>query len=150
MSHTSVIKAIVISDVRALRAAIKELKREGVKCDLLENAVPRAYYTNQDGLGKADFVVKLDDSKYDIGLYQNKEIGGYEARADLFNASNNIAKVLGVTQANGKSRESAALGKLYQKYAVNAAERQALEQGYSTQRNTLQDGSVQLTLTAAA
>ena len=59
MSHTTAIDSVIISDVAALQAAITELSREGISCELLENAKPRAYYSSQEGLGQARYVVKL-------------------------------------------------------------------------------------------
>jgi hypothetical protein len=147
MSHSTVVDSIVITNIRALRAAIKELTKAGVKCDLLENAVPRAYDTNQKGLEQAPFVIQLHGSRYDVGLYHNRELGGYECRADFW--SGDVAKQLGSEQKNGVQQEQAWLGKLYQTYGVVAAEQQAAMQGYSTARTTKTDGTVQLVLTAA-
>ena len=147
MSHTSTVASIVITDIKALKAAIKELNNAGVNCEFLENAVPRAYFTNQDGLGVAPYVIKLNDSRFDVGLYKNKKIGGYEARADFW--ANEVANQLGAPQKEGVQEEQAMLGKLYQTYGVVAAERQAAAQGYTSSRSVKKDGTVQLVLTAA-
>lgn len=147
MSHTTSIDAVVITDIAALRSAITELKRNGISCDLLENAIPRAYYPNQEGLGEAPFVVKLSDSKYDVGLYRTDK-GNYEARADLYN--NQVANVLGVTPKEGETKQQAALGKLYQMYAIHATTRKATQQGYVVNRTAKNDGTVQLQIAVAA
>ena len=145
MSHTTAINAIKITDVSALKSAIVELKAHGVKCDLLENAVPRAYYEGQEGLGKADFVVNLKDATYDVGLYQDEDKKGYTARCDFYRGS--IEDVLGSTREEGEDAEQAKLGKLYQTYAIHAATNAAVQQGYSVQRINQEGGRVQLQVT---
>ncbi len=148
MSHTSTINAAVITDVHALRAAINDLKQAGVKCDLLENAVPRAYYSSQRGMEKADLVVKLHDSKYDVGLYKQEGKNSYEARTDFYN--HQVEGVLGVTPQGEETPDQARLGKLLNAYAVNAATRKASQQGYQVSRVNNSDGSVQLRLQVSA
>jgi hypothetical protein len=145
MSHTTAINCIKITDISALRSAITELKSHGVKCDLLENAVPRAYYPNQEGLGKAEFVVNVKDARYDVGLYKDKEGVGYEARCDFYTGS--IEDVLGAKAQKGEDIEMARLGKLYQTYAIHAATNAAVQQGYSVQRINQEGGTVQLQVT---
>jgi hypothetical protein len=144
MSHTSEITAIVFTDVGALQAAATELNQKGVSCALIQNAVPRAYFQNQVGLEQAPYVLRLNNCVYDVGFYSNGK-GGYVARTDLWGGS--IAGQLGVPTTGTESREQAALGKLYQAYAVNAAIRQAAKQGYRTQRSVRPDGTIQLTMT---
>ncbi len=61
MSHTATIKTLMLSDKHAITAAIAELKTKGVNCELLENAVPRAYYSDQKGMGAADMVRAHED-----------------------------------------------------------------------------------------
>lgn len=146
MSHTTAIKSVVISDVTALQQAITELQSEGVNCELLENAMPRAYYANQKGMESAPLVVKLSDASYDIGLYDNGE-GGYEARTDFYGGT--VEKVIGAKAAGPEDREQARMGKLFQRYAVCAAENHAALNGYSSTRDTKADGSIQLVLNAA-
>lgn len=146
MSHTTTINSVVISDMAALNAAIEELKDSGVNCQLLENARPRAYYAEQSGLGNAPLVIRLLDSKYDVGLYDNGD-GGYEARCDFWNGD--VERQLGNEPEAPEMAQQAKLGKLFQTYAVCAAENHAAMNGYSTQRHQKDDGTVQLVLTAA-
>jgi hypothetical protein len=146
MSHTTKIDSVVISDVGALAQAITELTAEGVRCELLENAMPRAYYNNQKGMETAPYVVKLHDSKYDVGLYDNGQ-GGYEARADFW--AKEVENVLGAKAAGAGDAAQAKMGKLFQRYAVVAAENHAAMNGYSSQRNEQADGTLQLVLNAA-
>lgn len=146
MSHTTTIAAIAFTDMQALQAAIDELKSNGVKCDLLENAQPRAYYPNQEGMGVAPYVVKVHDASYDVGLYPAAEGQGFEARTDLYGGS--VQKVLGAVAGEGETKEQAAIGKLYNTYAVHVSTREATRNGYQVQRVNRPDGSVQLRLTA--
>lgn len=142
MSHTTTIDSVTIKDVNALRSAVEELKRNGVNCDLVEDQIPRAYYSSQAGMdSKAPFVVKLNDSRYDVGLYSDGK-GGFEARADLFGGD--ISRSLGAKAQKGENTQQAAMGKLFQTYAIHAATRKAASQGYSVQRVTQDDGTVQL------
>lgn len=146
MSHTTEISAIVFTDMDALRATVADLNKSGVRCSLVPDATPRAFYANQNGLGAAPFVLRLEDSPYDVGFYPNGK-GGFLARTDLWGG--HIASQLGVPVAQQKAGEAAAqnaMGKLFQGYAVNAAVRQAAKQGYRVIRSTRPDGSVQLTM----
>lgn len=142
MSHTTSITDIVFSDIDALRAAVAELKTKGVNIVLEKGGAPRAYFTNQTGMGDADYVLRLKDSRFDVGLYKNNEKGGYEARTDLF--AGEVSRVLGVKQVKGMSLERASLGKLYQTYAIHAATRQAVKKGYTVNRINSPDGTVKL------
>lgn len=146
MSHTTSIGSVVISDVSALNAAIRELKGEGVNCELLENAVPRAYYADQPNMGLAPIVVKLNSASYDVGLYDNGN-GGFEARTDFYGGS--VERELGTKQYEKGEAEQAKLGKLFQRYAVCAAENHASMNGYVATRDTKADGTIQLVLNAA-
>lgn len=145
MSHTTTISAITITDANALRAAVDELKRRGMNIELETNSAPRAYYSNQDGMGVAPYVVRLRDSRYDVGLYEKDK--GYEARADFW--AGDIEKVLGADAREGEDPGQAKLGKLYQMYAVCAAEQQAFRQGLNPRRVDLEDGTIQLQMEVA-
>jgi pyridoxine 5'-phosphate synthase PdxJ len=142
MSHTTTIGSIIISDVQALNAAITELKAEGVNCDLLEGVKARAYYADQKGMENPDFTIKLHDGKYDVGLYKTSDGKGYEAKADFY--AGNIERILGVQAGEGDDPYQAKMGKLYQKYAIHAATRKAVQQGMTVNRINNADGTVQL------
>ena len=144
MSHTTEVLDIVFNDIEALTMAVKELNAAGVRCTLEKGGKPRAYFENQEGMGEADYVLRLQDSPYDVGFYQNAKLKGMVARTDLF--QNRVAKVLGVQARDKESTTQAAMGKLYQAYAVNATIRQATKQGYKVRRVTKQDGTVQLVM----
>lgn len=150
MSHTSTIKAIKIVSISALRSAVEELASSGVKCSLLENATPRAYSRGQAGMGKADFVLKLDDCPYDVGFYKQGEGKDqhYEARTDFWQG--HVARILGAPASKAENAEQAQMGKLFQKYAINAATEEARRKGLQVRRQTGDDGSIKLVLTGAS
>lgn len=141
MSHTTTISTLLLSDVKAIKGAIKELQSQGVKCDLLEAAVPRSYQGNT--MKKADFCLKLHDSPYDVGMYKNKD-GEFSLATDFY--MGHVEKILGVTPGKDDDRNQAKLGKVYAAYASNAIERQAAQQGYSVSRVKGDDGGVRLVL----
>jgi hypothetical protein len=145
MSHTTSIKAIKIVDINALQAAIDELNQKGVKCSLVADAQPRAFYPNQQGMGKADYVIKLDASRYDVGLYKQED-GSYEARTDFWGGD--IEKLLGGKATSDEYKESAKLGRLFQLYGVNATQNKLRMQGKSVRRvENEQTGQIQLVAT---
>lgn len=145
MSHTSTVKSIKIQSVTALRSAIQELAQSGIACSLVENATPRAYFDSQAGMGKADFVIKLDHSKYDIGLYKTDV--GYEARTDFY--GNHINAVLGAPASCAETREQAQMGKLFQMYGIHAATEAARKKGHMVRRIAKPNGTVALEITGA-
>lgn len=142
ISHTTEIADIVFSDIAALTAAVNELASKGVKCSLTKGGTPRAYYENQQGLGPADYVLRLDGAPYDIGFYQDAKKKGLVARTDLF--AGRVAGVLGAPATGKETAAQAALGRLYQTYAIHAATRKAVAQGLSVKRMNNADGSVKL------
>lgn len=144
MSHTSVVKAIKIQSLDALRSAVAELAQSGLKLTLQENATPRAFYANQAGLGKADIVLRVEDAQYDVGFYKNPE-GYYEARADFFGGS--IARVLGAAPSPGSTMDQAALGKLFQMYGIHVATATARKQGHMVRRIQKANGMIALEVT---
>lgn len=118
-------------------------EKMGVKCVLKEDAVPRAYYPagQQQGMGKAPFVLELTNSRYDIGFYPDGN-GGYEARTDFWNGY--VQKEVGVQACSTASVEQAKMGKLFQAYGVAVSIEQARKQGYNVRRVEGKDGAVQL------
>ena len=94
MSHSTTIKTVPISSRSALRAAVAELQTRGINIELVEDAKPRMYYSDQIAkqiVGKegadefdfnsdpdvCDFVIKVPGSFYDIGLLRNAGGSGY-------------------------------------------------------------------------
>lgn len=142
MSHTTEISSIVFSDIAALQAAVNELSSKGIRCSLVKGGKPRAYYQDQQGMGNADYVLRLEDSPYDIGFYQDAKAKGLVARTDLF--AGHIARILGVKAQGNENAQQAALGRLNQTYAIHAATRKAVQQGMTVRRINNDDGSVRL------
>lgn len=144
MSHTATINSIKIVSITALQAAVNELAQSGLKCSLVPDSTPRAYFPNQPGMGKADYVLKLNDSPYDIGLYKGAD-GSYEARTDFH--ANHINKLLGAPASSPETREQAQMGKLFQLYGVHAAAEAARRQGHMVRRVAKEDGRILLEVT---
>jgi hypothetical protein len=147
MSHTSTIKAIKIVSIQALRSAVEELASGGIRCRLEDGGTPRAFYPNQPGLGAADYVLKLDDCPYDVGFYKSDDGKSYEARTDFW--MGHVEKILGTPASKPEHEEQAKMGKLFQKYAVNAATEEARRKGLQVRRQTADDGTVKLVLSGA-
>ncbi len=145
MSHTTTIGQILFADQAALRAAIVELKDRGVDCELLEQVAPRAYYQNQ--MGVAPLTLKLNNSRYDVGFYPNKD-GALEAQCDLW--GQDIERELGAPVEEGVTREQAAIGKLRNAYANQVIQNHYASQGGMIDRQENADGSVNLTVRFAA
>lgn len=142
MSHTTEVSNIIFADIAALTAAVNELSNKGIRCALVRDAKPRAYFENQQGMGKADYVLQMHDAPYDIGFYKDSKRNGYVARTDLF--AGHISRILGTPKQKGESEQQAAMGKLYQTYAIHAATRKAVASGMTVQRINNADGSVRL------
>ena len=145
MSHTSSIKSVKIVSVDALRAAVFELASSGIKCSLIENATPRAYFKDQQGMGKANYVLRLDNANYDVGFYRQED-GSYEPRTDFFGGT--VAREIGGQATSSEKQEQAQMGKLFQAYAIHATIEQARKRGQAVMRHTdPKTGKVMLTVT---
>lgn len=155
MSHTTSIKSIKIMDIAALRAAVNALANNGVNISLQEGGKPRAYYSTQEGMGAADFVIRLPGAAYDIGLYKDKD-GSYEARTDFHRPWDKskgcaVEDVLGVKASDSDKVAQAKLGKLYAEYAAQATIMKARAAGYTGIRRVMQkDGSEKIIMNLAS
>lgn len=157
MSHTTTLKGLQIKDVAALRQTVVDLQSLGVKCSLVENQKPRMYFQNQSEMageqfgkngGLCEFVLKLDDSRYDVGFDLGID-GTYSPVFDAFGGS--VQRVIGARQAKidnyGMTGSAKTIGLLLQNYAKNAAINSAVSQGYSVDSVIVDDaGTVQLVL----
>lgn len=101
MSHTTRFKSS-FNNPDVLQRAVLMLQHEmfgSVRCQLLQNAVPRMYFKDQFQKdvkkGFCDYVLKLEDCPYDIGFLWNAETQSYELIFDEW--ADNIAKVLGLS-----------------------------------------------------
>lgn len=146
MSHTTAINAVKITSITALQAAVAELAMNGVPCSLVANEKPRAFFDNQQGMGVADYVLKLTNSKYDVGFYKQDD-GSYVARTDFWGGD--IQKNLGAAPSKPERAEQAKMGRLFQLYAVHAATETAKRKGLSVRRINGQDGKIKLELMGA-
>ena len=195
MSHTTSIKTTPIKSVTALQTAIAVLQSQGINITLERNAVPRMYYADQiakhvkskqdtaqragqahEGLRfhenpeECDYVIKVADAYYDIGLiynqhgelvpffddYQHMSIA--ESMAKGFSTEERpIRKFLGAQFAGAVEHWSGereageqqlhSVGKLMQQYSIAAACEQAASEGYIVSSTSLDEhGNVHLTI----
>lgn len=143
MSHTTTITKVVFSDVDALVQAVDQLKADGVRCELKQHCKPRAYYENQAGMNtNMPYVLYLQDSRYDVGFAPAEELNGYVIKADFFGGD--IAKAIGAKPRMGENAEQANVGKLVQYYALAAAQKHWVMQGYTVDRVNQANGDVTL------
>lgn len=148
MSHTSEFKDVQIKNIAALKSACARLTNAGISCELIKDAVPRAYFRDQKGLEKAEWVIKLTGCKYDIGLYRSAQGGSYEMRADLWDG--HIRKYVGLSIADEKKFSSSnptqtqlVAGKLLQAYSVEVVKQALVSRGRNFTESTI-DGKVTL------
>lgn len=139
MSNNAIINAVSINDVNAIRAAVDELKQQGVNIALKENAKQRSYFTSQEIL--CPYVLHLPDCRFDVGL-KAKAGGGYEMVCDLHNGL--IAQHLGTTKGTSDS-EQKAVGRFLQTYAKHAAMNAATAAGHMIEQcYNDEEGNVQI------
>lgn len=160
MSHTTTVKSVPIRDIAALKQAVKDLQRQGVKCELKQDAKPRMYYQDQLGrqLGKdnenCEFVLELKDAPYDVGFIKQPD-GTYQPVFDDWQKK--VAGQIGnpatgpvehwsgnrdATEQTGRS-----IGKLLQGYSKHAAINAATANGYVVEGTvTDQEGNIHLIL----
>lgn len=148
MSHTTTLKSLVIRDVDAIKSAVADLQKKGVKCRLVENERPRMYYATQHK--ECAYVLKLDDSAYDVGFDRQPD-GTYTPVFDEWRGY--VANAIGAAGANAKTAEEralAAIGQFSQGYATHAAINQAVMAGYSVDSvETDAEGNVHVMIAVA-
>ena len=147
MSHTTTIKAVPVTDISALQAAVAELKAKGVNIELIQDAVPRMYYANQHG--KCDYVVQLNNSRYDVG-FEKQADGSYTPVLDTW--AGEINRSIGASCPLGEYADQGlhAIGQLMQSYSKHAAINAAVSEGHTVSDCYVDtDGNVQLTLQVA-
>ena len=160
MSHTTEVKSVPIRDINAVRAAVAELKRQGINVELKQDAVPRMYYKDQmqRHMGRksevCDYVIELKDAKYDIALIKNDD-GTFSPVFDDWQKS--IANQVGqkfdgkAEHWSGKKDDTEqslhSIGKFLQSYSKHAAINAATAQGYRVNgSHTDAQGNIQLEL----
>lgn len=145
MSHNVTFDGVKIEDIDALRDAINELAKDGVKISLNESGTFRTWPGQPN---KADYTIQLADSNHDVGLIKQPD-GTYLPVFDPYGGG--VARSLGAeaqfcpVNDGGAARN---LGKLVQTYATCKAEREAASMGLMTTRNyDKASGKVMLTVT---
>lgn len=146
ISHTTTINGINITNPTAIRKAVDNLRARGVSISLVENATPRMYYSHQEAeVGSCEFVLRLPDAEYDVGLKKQAD-GTYAPVFDEW--ANSVGRQVGGQCAIPKTAEEKsmwAIGSFSQEYAKEAAISAAQAQGYSVQSATTDaDGNVNL------
>ncbi len=145
MSHTTVMKNVVIRDISALKQAVSALKAKGINCELLENAKPRMYSSSQSPT--CDYVLNLKNGSYDVGFQKQKD-GTYVPVLDTW--SSHISNQIGATcpmphTEQGKAQH--AIGQFMQEYSKAATVNAAMQQGYIVESTeTDAEGNIHLTL----
>jgi len=130
-----------------LQSALRKLAEQGIKASLEANAAPRMYYPDQlrrEGRPSevCDYVVRLPDCYFDIGLVSDNK-GGYLAKYDAHpgatpyhaGGSTHLRKLLGNPESP--------IGKLLVSYSAAAAVELAESQGFMiSDYITEPDGSI--------
>lgn len=137
MSHTTTIGSVKITDIKAMEKAVADLKAEGINCELVQNQKPRMYYKDQGQV--CDYVLKLNDSQYDVGFVKQED-GSYAPTFDEWN--NYVGSQIGAACPLPDTREGRAqhqIGKFMQGYTKHATINQAQSQGYVVESCTIDD-----------
>jgi len=148
VSHTTTLKSVSIKDASAIRQAVAKLKASGVNIELRENEKPRMYYSNQHG--KCDFVLKLSNGSYDVGLEKQAD-GSYAPVFDEWagHVANSLGSDVNVCPMPNtpEGRAQHQIGKFMQAYTECAAVNTAAAQGYIVDGSYTDDsGNVHLML----
>ena len=125
-----------ITSVSALRAAVAALREKGRNVELVENAVPRMYYKNQEKA--CPYVLKLNDAQYDVGLRQSAD-GSYIPVLDTYGS--HVSRELQNPKCDLKKGQAAeaAISMLTQEYAKAASNEQMLGSGFYVADETVDD-----------
>lgn len=146
MSHVTTI-SVTIKDLAALKAAVKEFG-----CEWVEGKKKYTWFGQSVGdypipagmtaeaLGKCDHVIKVPGVNYEIGVVKLPQ-GGYTLAYDFYGnwGLHDGQKLLG--------KFGDGLKKLVQTYAVQVATMKAKASGWMTQRTTLPNGTIRLSMT---
>ena len=120
------------------------MKAKGINCELLENAKPRMYSSNQSPT--CDYVLNLKNGSYDVGFQKQKD-GTYVPVLDTWN--NNVSNQIGATCPMPNTQEGRAqhaIGQFMHEYSYAAVENAALQQGLIKESEmTDADGTVHVT-----
>lgn len=146
MSNTTRINSVIIDNENFIRAAVKQLAKLGVNITLAQNVRPRMYYNKKgqygyQDVGNCEFVLKLNNCSFDVGMKWNEQAQTYEFIFDA-HASEvhrqiglDISKYRGVVKDNGKvwSQEELNvghnLGQFVKEYNMELFRNDAVSQG---------------------
>ena len=121
MSHVTVIKSVPIKSISALYAAVTNLQEKGIKCKLEKDCRPAMYAEHQEVL--CPYVLRLEDSKFDIGFQKEKDSESYDILMDTY--AGHLKNVLGTEGKNDNNH----IGLLLQEYSKEAAKEAAFACG---------------------
>lgn len=141
MSHNTIIKDVKINDLDALRAAITELKTEGVQIDLNETA--RKFRTWEGQPDACDICIQLPRERFDVGLVRQPD-GSYLPVYDHMLLGNGSISCEYRPGDRDRYQDRHAIAKLVQRYGVVVAEKQLALDGHNAIRQTTEDGSIQV------
>lgn len=149
MSHTTTLKGVQIKSASAIRKAVDDLIKSGIDMKLLENTKPRMYYSSQSNeIGNCEFVLRLNQSSYDVGLKWNEKEKQYDAYLDTW--AGQVSGQIGATCAMPRGTDQQgehAIGKFTQRYGLHAAKDAARAEGYDVIGETIDDdGTIHLEL----
>jgi hypothetical protein len=148
MSHNVQISGVKIANMDALRSAIDELRTGGVDISLDQCGTFRTYRGQPN---RAEYTIHLPRETYDIGLNRTPE-GHYAPVFDhdlIRNGSVACAWEPG-ERPSADDRVAGAIGKVMQMYSVHLMEREAAMKGYSTRRESAENGAVEVVVDMAA
>lgn len=143
MSHTTTVKGVSIVDPKAIKRAVKRLQKQGVAIQLVENATPRMYYRSQEKeVGTCEYVLKLERSRYDVGLKLDRKTKSYEVILDLWAGSiKGQLGAKGVVPSDAAEAE-VAISQFRQAYGFAVVASDLEMQGYTVTEKMAEDGSL--------
>lgn len=125
-----------------MRAAVADLVKEGVKCELVTEGPGASTFRTYPGESpRCDAVIKFANGRYDIGLVKKSD-GSYTPRFDPYSditsqgmqAPHAAELVCELSGSRDSQYAQRAIGKLMQFYSANIIERQAARAGKRTTR----------------
>lgn len=146
MSHVTTI-ALEISDLDALKAAVRELGAEFIEgkktyewygSSVGDYPLPKGMTVEQ--LGKCDHVIKVPGVRYEIGVVRLPN-GKYTLAYDFY-GSGGVHDGQMLLQKFGNNCQ-----RLVQMYGVQKATREAQKKGHRVTRQITSDGSIRLSIT---
>lgn len=140
MSHNVKLKDLAFTDIAVVRAAVKELAREGSPIQLIEGTevTMRGWRGAQ---AKVDACIRIENSQYDVGLQWNAEKKQYDVitesmmRGELSGGMGAAAtsKTIGGNSCT-VDWNAMVLGRLHQRYNIIRDEITAARNGMMTKR----------------